>query len=50
MNYLPSTASLLGAAYRDALIDYDAGYSMSRDLETIQMRGQFVVAPRQSYL
>ena len=50
MEYQATTRGLLAAAYSDVVIDYPAGYSMSRDLESVRMSGQFLIVPSQSYL
>ncbi len=50
MNYFSSTRRLLGAAYSDVLIDYEAGYAMSREHRVNRMCGRFLVEPEQSYL
>ncbi len=50
MQYLSSTRRLLGTAYSDVLIDYNAGYEMSREHQGNRIRGHFLVEPEQSYL
>jgi hypothetical protein len=50
MHYFSSTRRLLGAAYSDVLIDYEAGYTMSREHRGNRISGRFLVKPDLSYL